>query len=92
MKVFISFLCGLIVGGLFLFSASIIVPALADDPPEEPDGGLAALVPDIETIYQQALLMPFEKAAKKIYDPDIAEYYSELLDRTGLKSASFGTP
>jgi hypothetical protein len=91
MKVFIGFLCGLIVGGLFLFGASIVVPAMADDP-SEADGGLAALVPDIETIYRQALLMPFEKARGKIYDPDIAEYYSELLDRAGLKNESYGAP
>lgn len=92
MKVFISFMCGVVVCGMVIFGTSIIVPALADDPQEPSDSGLAALVPDIETIYQQALLMPFEKAAKKIYDPDIAEYYSELLDRTGLKSDSYGTP
>jgi len=94
MKVFISFMCGVIVCSLFLFGVRLIVPALADEPLEssENTSGLAALIPDIETIYRQALLMPFEKAAKKIYDPDIAEYYSELLDRAGLKSDTAVTP
>jgi len=86
MKVVIGFICGIAACGLFFIGTSVVGPALANDPQEGQDGGLAALIPDIESIYQQALLMPFEKARAKIYDPDIAEYYSELLDRTGLSS------
>lgn len=96
MKIFIGFMSGVIVGGLFLFGASLVVPTLAEtnNTGELSDNasGLAALIPDIEAIYRQALLMPFEKAREKIYDPDIAEYYSELLDRAGLNSESTGTP
>jgi hypothetical protein len=42
------------------------------------------MLPDIEKIYRESLLMPFQKAAAKIYDEDIAEYYQQLLDATGL--------
>jgi hypothetical protein len=42
------------------------------------------LLPDIETIYHDALTMPFIKAQSKIYDKDIAEYYQALMDKTGL--------
>jgi len=88
MKVFAGFLVGVVFCAVFLFGASVIVPALADTSEETSDNtsGLAALIPDIEMIYRQALITPLEKAGEKIYDPDIAEYYSELLDRTGLDS------
>ncbi len=42
------------------------------------------MLPNIEKIYRDSLLMPFQKAASKIYDKDIAEYYQQLLDATGL--------
>jgi UDP-N-acetylglucosamine pyrophosphorylase len=45
---------------------------------------LTKLLPDIETIYHDALTMPFIKAQSKIYDKDIAEYYQALMDKTGL--------
>ena len=42
------------------------------------------LLPDIEKIYRESLTMPFKKAESKIYDKDIAEFYRELMDTTGL--------
>jgi hypothetical protein len=87
-KIFIGFISGVVVCGLFLFGIRLVAPTMAEtgDSGELSDNasGLSALIPDIEAIYRQALTMPFEKAREKIYDPDIAAYYSELLDRTGL--------
>jgi hypothetical protein len=95
-KIFIGFMSGVIVCGLFLFGARLVIPTLAETngtgDPSENVSGLTALIPDIETIYRQALLMPFEKAREKIYDPDIAAYYSDLLDKTGLNSEAASTP
>ena len=44
------------------------------------------MLPDIEKIYRESLLMPFQQAKAKIYDKDIAEYYQHLLDATGLSA------
>ncbi len=91
MKILIGFIGGIVVCGLLMFGARMVFPALADtgDPEDLSDNGslgLANLIPDIEKIYRDALIMPFEKAESKIYDEDIAEYYSELLTKTGLRS------
>jgi hypothetical protein len=91
MKMFISFMGGIIVCSLFLFSARMVIPTRAETDnsggvSENGSSGLSSLVPDIEKIYRQALLMPFEKAESKIYDEDIAEYYRELLTNTGLRA------
>ena len=91
MKVFISFIAGAIVCCLFMFSMRMVLPTRAetDDPGALSDNesmGLADLVPDIERIYRESLILPFEKAESKIYDEDIAEYYSELLTKTGLRA------
>jgi hypothetical protein len=74
---------------ILIFTVRLVIPTRADQIPEDPtdnSSGLSALIPDIEGIYRESLYMPFEKAASKIYDPDIAEYYSELLSRAGLKA------
>ena len=89
MKVAISFITGVAVCGLLLFGVRSILPTRA----ETGDGGLSDnetfglvdLLPDIEKIYRESLYTPFEKAESKIYDPDIAEFYRELLDNTGLR-------
>ena len=47
---------------------------------------LVELLPDIEEIYHQALTLPYQEAAKQIYDEDIAQFYGLLLQRTGLDS------
>lgn len=95
MKIIISFISGVIVCSLFLFGVKAVIPTRAetnnsDELSANSSQGLSGLVPDIETIYRQCLITPFEKAEKKIYDPDIAEYYSELLDKTGLRSEKSG--
>jgi hypothetical protein len=92
MKVFISFIAGVVVCSLFLFSIRMILPTRAEtnDPGVLSDNGstgLTELIPDIEKIYRESLILPFEKAESKIYDEDIAEYYRELMEKTGLRSA-----
>ncbi len=89
LKVAISFVAGVFVCGLVLFGARTVMPAMAgsgDDPvtSENSTIGLVNLLPDFERIYQEALTMPFKKAESKITDPDIAAYYRDLMDATGL--------
>ncbi len=91
MKVAISFICGAIACGLLLIGAKTVIPTLAEtddlgDTAENVTQSFTDLLPDIEKIYRESLIMPFEKAESKIYDEDIAEFYRELLDSTGLRS------
>lgn len=89
LKVAISFVMGVVVCGLVLFGARTVMPAFAGS---EGDGGvsentsigLVNLLPDFEKIYQEALTMPFKKAESKITDPDIAAFYHDLMEETGL--------
>jgi hypothetical protein len=94
MKILFGFIGGFVVFGLFMFSARMVMPTQAETSELSDNNslGLAELIPDIERIYNQALIMPFEKAESKIYDEDIAEYYRELLTRTGLRSENTETP
>ncbi len=86
----IKIICGMVAGVVLcclLFGvARAVLPASADndDSGNSTSGGLAGLLPDFEAIYNQALTMPFKKAESKIYDPEIAEYYHELISNTGL--------
>lgn len=41
-------------------------------------------IKNFEKIYTDALTEPFIKAESSIYDPDIAEYYHGLMEKTGL--------
>lgn len=87
----ISFICGAIVCGLILFGAKTVIPTRAEsdnstDASENFTQSLLDLLPDFEKIYRESLILPFEKAESKIYDEDIAEFYRELLDNTGLRS------
>ena len=77
---------GIILSCTFLFTAKIVLPvsAVDDSNSNNSTGGLADLLPNFEEIYTQALTMPFKKAESKIYDPEIAEYYHELIQSTGL--------
>jgi hypothetical protein len=91
MKMLIGFIVGIIICSLFMFSIRMVLPTRAEtaDPGELSDNsslGLTNLIPDIERIYRQSLILPFEKAESKIYDEDIAEYYRELMRKTGLTS------
>jgi len=92
----ISFISGVIVCSLILFGVKTVIPTQAetDSLSEESENttlGLVNLIPDIEKIYRKALIMPFEKAESKIYDEDIAEFYRELLDKTGLRESASGS-
>ena len=86
-KIAISFFTGVAVCGLMLFAARPIIPTKAEDTASSDNGtfSLVDMLPDIEKIYTESLYAPFEKAESKIYDPDIAEFYRELLDNTGLR-------
>lgn len=91
MKMAISFICGAIVCSLLLFGAKTVIPTLAETDnltaeSENVTQSFIDLLPDIERIYRESLIAPFEKAESKIYDEDIAEFYRELLDSTGLRT------
>jgi hypothetical protein len=92
-KMLIGMVAGMVLSGLLLFGAKAILPAHADsgDTSDNATGGLAGLLPDIDSIYHQALTLPFQKAESKIYDPDIAEYYHELINSTGLGGTQVDT-
>jgi hypothetical protein len=92
MKMVAGFISGFVICGLLVLGAMTILPTQADEDPsgnatENITNSLVTLLPDIETIYKESLTTPFIKAEEKIYDEDIAEFYADLLDRTGLRSA-----
>jgi hypothetical protein len=90
MKIVLSFCAGIAVCSVLFFAVNLVMPVKAMDEGSSSavsandTGGLSGLLPDFEKIYRDALTMPFEKAESKITDPDIAEYYRALMDRTGL--------
>ena len=89
MKMVISFMVGMVVCSLLFFTVRMVLPvqAVTDESgatSENVSNGLSKLLPDIEKIYRESLMMPFIKAESKIYDKDIAEYYRALMDKTGL--------
>jgi len=88
LKAAIGFFAGIAVCVLLFFGARTVIPVLAvsDDGSASDNSslGLAGLLPDFEKIYQEALTMPFKKAESKITDPDVAAYYRELMESTGL--------
>jgi hypothetical protein len=94
MKMAISFIAGIIVCSLLLFGIRLVLPIQADtsDNVTESSDNLSQrlidLLPDIEKIYRQALTAPFINARSKIYDADIARFYDNLLDKTGLNQPS----
>jgi len=89
MKMAISFISGVAVCCLIIFGVRPLLPTRADT--TEPVGAadnttqtLTNLLPNFAKIYQDALTAPFIKAESKITDPDIAEFYHELMQKTGL--------
>jgi hypothetical protein len=93
MKMAISFLCGIAVCALIIFGVKPILPTHADTAGETSGTDnttttLVGLLPDFEKIYRDALTSPFIKAESKITDPDIAEYYHGLMEKTGLTDSS----
>lgn len=96
MRLVVAFMSGVLVCGLLILGAKSVLPMRADDDPganttENITETLINLIPDFEKIYEESLTLPFIKAESKIYDEDIAEFYSELLDRTGIRPAEGGT-
>ena len=91
MRLIVAFISGVVVCGLLVLGAKAVLPTRADTdnttPSDNVTQSLVDLIPDIEKIYRESLIAPFEMAESKIYDEDIAEFYGALLDRTGLRSA-----
>ena len=90
LSLIVSFMSGVVVCALLILGAMSVLPTQAfesdsDNVTDNITEGLTNLIPDFEKIYQEALTTPFIKAESKIYDEDIAEFYSELLDRTGIR-------
>jgi hypothetical protein len=85
-KIIGGMVAGFVLSCMFFFGAKAILPANADSKGNSDNStrGLAGLLPDFEKIYQQALTLPFQKAESKISDPEIADYYHELINSTGL--------
>lgn len=90
MKIVISFIAGVVVCTSLFFAVNLVLPVKAVTDSSDSSvsanetSSLLKLLPDFEKIYQDALMMPFQKAESKITDPDIAEYYRALMDKTGL--------
>jgi uncharacterized membrane protein YagU involved in acid resistance len=92
LKIIVSFIAGVLVCGLIVFGSNAVLPTRADEDTSDNTSGdiwqnPVDLLPDIESIYKKSLTMPFVKAESKITDEDIAEYYSELMEQTGLLPA-----
>lgn len=87
MRMLTGFVIGIVVSVLLGLGAMSILPLQADtdESSDNTTESLVTLLPDIETIYEEALTSPFVKAEEKIYDEDIAEFYAGLLDSTGLR-------
>ncbi len=78
-KMGLGFVIGLVVAGLLLLGSVLPLRAKAE---EEPD--LAALLPDFQKIYREALLTPLQEVESEIQDEQIAQFYHGLLEKCGL--------
>jgi len=67
-----------------LFVAAFALPIRAQTDNSSDNFSLVELLPDIDKIYREALVLPHQEAAKHIYDEDIAEFYNLLLHKTGM--------
>ena len=89
MKMALSFVSGLVVCGLLIFGVKSAIPIRAETDnlsglTDNLSQSMVELLPDIERIYRESLITPFQKAENKIYDEDIAQFYQELLDNSVL--------
>ena len=71
----------MVVCGILVLGANVVLPTQADEDPgenttENITTTLTNLIPNIEEIYRESLTLLFTKAESKIYDEDIAEFYS----------------
>jgi len=93
-KITFGFFVGIALSMLLLFGIQTALPirAQTDNFSLISDNfSLVDLLPDIEKIYQEALISPLQQAESKIYDEDIAEFYHQLLERTILSDMDSGT-
>jgi hypothetical protein len=93
MKTAISFICGAVICYLVVIGVKPVLPVMADesisgDVSDNSSSLLLKIMPDFEKIYRDALAEPFIKAESKIQDPDIADYYHGLMNKTGLTNTS----
>ena len=89
MKVALSFICGAVVCALIIIGVKPVLPAAADtvDDNAASDNNtnfFANLLPDFEKIYRESLTAPFISAEGTIQDKDIAGFYHDLMNKTGL--------
>ena len=93
-KITFGFFFGIALSMLLLFGIQTALPirAQTDNLSLFSDNfSLVHLLPDIEKIYQEALISPLQQAEAKIYDEDIAEFYHQLLERSILSEMDDGT-
>jgi hypothetical protein len=83
MKTVLTFLAGMAVCLVIvvIVSNSVLV-ARADEAVTSPD--LVSLMPDIGKIYRTSLGDPYRQVEKEIHDKDIAKFYQQLMEDTGL--------
>jgi hypothetical protein len=86
MKLIVFFLAGMVVSLLIVFAIFHVgSPVQADDSVPGGDSvDLASMLPDIQGNYHTCLTEPFKQAETEIHDPDIANYYHKLMQKTGL--------
>ena len=86
MKIAIIFGVGITVGLIFGFFFFRPPTASANE------AGLETYLPDFGTFYANTFSSPFIEAEKKIWDPDIAQYYHHLLVNSGLNEITSRLP
>lgn len=84
-------MAGVIITGFMLIGVRTLLPTQAATSYDtaassNTTNGLLGMLPNIQKIYRESLLMPFQKAASQIHDKDIAEYYQQLLNASGLNA------
>ncbi len=98
MKTIISFICGAVICGIIIYGVKPVLPAFAETTQPNTDSATTQLstesenttrniveqISSFEKMYREALTEPFIKAESKITDPDIAEFYHGLMEKTGL--------
>jgi hypothetical protein len=94
LKVAISFIAGVLFCGLVFFGIQTVIPVRAVDDgsgtsSDNATTSLVNLLPDFDRIYRESLTMPFKRAESKITDPDIAAFYRDLMDATGLDDPNY---
>jgi hypothetical protein len=87
MKMLIGLLIGLVSGVIatvLIVHGTVTVeaqePTTQETVTEDPGG----LLPDVGKIYRQCLGSPFRQVEGEISDPDIARFYHNLMQETGL--------